>query len=678
MSSTEKSNLSAAHNLPPPAWEELERYVDQLHELARAPVDAAHFYRRLLEGCATTLAAVGGAVWQRDASGAWTVLHQVKLDALLSRDDAPHLALLERASHTGEPILAPPQSGTGTARENPSDAMLIVSGVPVSGEEKVVVELFLPAGQSPAVQQGWRELLETVCQVAADYHVWDEYRRLRREHSFHANSLALLRRIHGHSDLRRTAFEIANEGRRLVEADRLSVVVRRGHTWRLMAASGADRIEARADATKSLEQLAEWAARWGEPIEYADRGDTENLPADLAELVSRHADQSQSRRLVAVPLEFFRESDLDERRRGAPQQPSAVLIGEQFQTESGPLAREEMIELAHLCQPALSEAVRLDHFPLRTVLRWTDRWTQLGWFRGVSRLALAGLAAAAIVAALVLVRSDFEIEAPAKLVPLVERDVFASTDGAVAEIRVEHGDQVQAGDVLAILDDPQLVLDQQRVQGEIDTTLKRLEAIAVARTERNIQQDTASESLSLSAEAQQLEQQLASSRRQGEILAARREALTLRSPIAGTVLTLDIQHLLEARPVARGQVLFTVADTTAGWRLLADVPQDRISQVVAAQDNTTEPLPVRFRLSGDLEHTYSGHVEGISETAVLDAEDLEGELPPIEVRVAIDDQQLAAARPGMSADARIGCGRRSLGYIWLHDAWETIYSWLAF
>jgi hypothetical protein len=71
-------------------------------------------------------------------------------------------------------------------------------------------------------------------------------------------------------------------------------------------------------------------------------------------------------------------------------------------------------------------------------------------------------------------------------------------------------------------------------------------------------------------------------------------------------------------------------------------------------------------------------VEAISETAVLHTDDLDDEPPPIEVQVAIDDQELPAARPGMSARARIDCGRRSLGYIWLHDAWETLCSWLAF
>ena len=171
-----------------------------------------------------------------------------------------------------------------------------------------------------------------------------------------------------------------------------------------------------------------------------------------------------------------------------------------------------------------------------------------------------------VVAMLSLVHVDYEVEAPATLRPRIERDVFASTDGKISEIEIAHGDQVKAGEVLAVLQDPKLLLEVQRVTGEIATTRKRLEAIAVARTDRQVREETNSEKLPLSAEAEQLEKRLTSLRLQQQILAKRREALTLRSPIDGTVLTLDVQNQLHTRPVQRGQVLFTVADTTAGWR----------------------------------------------------------------------------------------------------------------
>jgi len=148
------------------------------------------------------------------------------------------------------------------------------------------------------------------------------------------------------------------------------------------------------------------------------------------------------------------------------------------------------------------------------------------------------------------------------------------------------------------------------------------------------------------------------------------------------VLTLDVQNLLHSRPVERGQVLFTVADTSQGWRLLADVSQRRIGHVLAENKKTEGPLPVRFRLAGDDQGIYSGHLESVTAVAVLDTESLEGDAPAIQVKVAIhgqtDEQELPAARPGMTAQVRFHCGQRPIGYVWLHDVWETVYSWVIF
>jgi hypothetical protein len=53
------------------------------------------------------------------------------------------------------------------------------------------------------------------------------------------------------------------------------------------------------------------------------------------------------------------------------------------------------------------------------------------------------------------------------------------------------------------------------------------------------------------------------------------------------------------------------------------------------------------------------------------------------VRVALDTSELTDAvqgdlRPGLSARAQIECGRRSIGYVWLHDVWDTVVGWLKF
>ncbi len=675
-------------------WQQIEEFVDRLHEMASSPVESGAFYRSLLEGCVTSLAAVGGAIWLPDVRGRWVLAQQSNFESVVQGDDendrAAHYALLQTAAIEGEPQVFAPRSGTVETGGNRTDSVLLIGAVTAEtptadAKPLALIELSMRSGSSPAVQQGWKDFLATICQIASRFHTHDELRSLRADQGLHDQSLDLLHRIHKSTGLRRTAFEIANEGRRFVNADRLSVLVRRGRSWRLLAVSGADRVELRGDTAKRIQALAKKAALWGEPIDYAEAGGTETagslemqLPLELAALVEQHVDQTHVRRLVAVPFEFASESEDEEKRRRSRTPFSAVLIAEQFSGGKGEFACQRVIELAALCEPALRLATQLDHFPMRLLARWSIGLSRFGGMWGILRASLALVAVAALIAALVYVPYDFEIEAPATLMPVEQRDIFATAEGTVAEVRVTHGDQVQKDQVLAVLNDPQLALDEQQVQGEIETARKRLEAIAIARTARNVREDTAGQRLPISADGQQLEKQLASLERQKEILAARRESLTLRSPIAGTLLTLDLQNLLQTRPVERGQVLFTVADTRSGWELLAEVSQDRIGHLLLAQRQTEQAMPVRFRLAGQREQVYKGHVEEVMAIAVLDSSSLEEEPPAIRVRLAVDEAELPAARPGMTAQVRFDCGQRSLGYVWLHDVWETVYSWVVF
>ncbi len=661
------------HDTVTASWQQVEVFLTKLHERARAPMEANRFYRELLDGCVITLAAIGGAIWQQDFRGRWQPLAEANLDAVLLIDNVALVESHEKLLHqtpTAPRVVFP---GSG----NPTAEAVLIGGVS-AGESlrpQTIVELFLRPGASPAVQQGWEEFLAAVIHAAEQFHLRDDLRTLRGEQAGHAEILGLLRRMHSGTTLTAVAFDLANEGSRFLGVDRLSVLLRRGYDWQLFAASGVERLEARADAVKDLESLGAVTAAWGEPLDYTEGIDSSELPPVVAETLQQHVDRSHARRLVAVPLEFRADADTaSDKNRG----PQAVLIAENFGAVGETLTRQRVVELALLCEPALQQAMVLDRLPIRTAIHWTNRWNRLWEKWGVSGLTLAAGGIAALLFALIFVPAKFEIEASATLMPRVVQDVFASASGIVREIKVEHGAQVEAGTVLAILDDPQLDLETERVRGELATARKRLEAIAVARTDRQAREEPTTDRLPLSAEAKQLELRLASLLQQAEILNKSREALTLRSPLTGTLLTLDVQNLLRGRPVERGQVLFTVADTNSGWRLETRVSQDRIGHVFAAKESSEEPLPVRFRLAGGGQHTYTGHVEQIAETAIFDTAKLGEELPEVQVGVAVDDVTLPTARPEMEARVRIDCGRRPLGYVWLHDAWDNIYSWLAF
>jgi hypothetical protein len=54
------------------------------------------------------------------------------------------------------------------------------------------------------------------------------------------------------------------------------------------------------------------------------------------------------------------------------------------------------------------------------------------------------------------------------------------------------------------------------------------------------------------------------------------------------------------------------------------------------------------------------------------------ESPYIEATVDFDRAAVEQCTTGASVRASIQCGRRSLGYVWLHDLFDTIRTWLFF
>ncbi|QDT75851.1 HlyD family secretion protein [Lacipirellula limnantheis] len=681
------------------SWSQLEALVERLHEAARSELMPREFFRRLLmEACAASGATAGGA-WLRTTRDAIELLVEVSDGA----DEA--VGAVPRDFSVGERPVAERRDAVrrqlkfvsqAIALDNhhPTDAgpiICAIADVAAGGASSPAavgaLEFFFRDQSSSALQEARRELVTTLASIAADYHALSELRRLRATAEVQLQAVDLLRRIQQPRNLTGTAFAVANEARRLLSCDRVALLLRVDETWRLLCVSGASRVDRQSEFARLSERLAEDIANWGEPILHeGGHADELDLPPRLASALADHLDCSHARQLAGAPIglelstpdETVPSSDRVKRTRY-----DAVLIAERFDGAADDGWQRQLVEIGELCAPSLARAATLDRFPVRTALVWSDRLA--AWQRPLQRrraLWMIG-AAATCAAALAFVPAQLSVEAPATLAAAVEREIFASATGTVAEIRVEHGQQVRQGDVLIVLSDPELALKLQQVRGEVDGARERLAALAVTRTDRKLADRETEDRLPLSAEQRQLEERLATLRAQEALLAERHEALTLRSPIAGEVLTPDVQSLLSSRPVERGQALLTIADVGSGWQLRAEVPQRDVGDVVEAQaaavaSNPPTSVAASFRLSGDVTATYPAHVVAIDSAAPLEADGLEDAAAPVQVRLAVDATPPAAARPGMAASVRIDCGRRSLGYVWLHDAAATIYRWITF
>jgi multidrug efflux pump subunit AcrA (membrane-fusion protein) len=685
-------------------WHELEDVFAALGQLARSSAAPQEFYRRALEQSVRALSAAGGVVWLRASNGAMQPIAHTGIAASSgSRTDETrraHEALLIEAITEGSVVSIAPRT---VDEEHPdaanlTDHLLVLGPVQLPVDESApggtanavmtfaIIEIWMRSDASPATYRGCEQFVSAVCELASDFHAFHELRRLRGDEHHRSELLDLGRIVHSQLNLAATAYAVANEGRRVLRCDRLSVLVGRGRSCKLLAASGVSRVERRSGAARRLANVAELVRRTDEPAHYAD-GVCDALPP-VAEAIGRHVEESHARHVAAIPLREPLAVGVDDdmqstsRRRRRSAKPAFVLIAEQFDAREGELRRDWLVEVAEVSTTALYNALTVDRLPLGWLLRPLGRVKE-AVATHLPRTALILGAIAAGIAALILVPADFNIEADGTLQPSVRRDVFAPRNGLVDEVLVKHGADVAAGQALVRMRDPSLELELKRVDGELETAQRQLDAVRATRTNRAIRESNPVESYRLSAEERELDQKVANARRELELLKHEREQLIVISPIAGRVLTWDVGHQRAARPVERGEVLVTVADLLSPWQLELDVPDERMGYVLQAQRDLQVNLPVKFRLGAEEQATHDGRILEVCQTANRPTEKSSRQSPTILTKVSLNAPELEAefgdkVRPGMSARAQIACGRQPVGYVWLHDLWDAAVEWWQF
>ena len=104
---------------PDASWLPLELAIDRLHLAARAGLEAAEFYRRLLNEAATALGAAGGAAWRRGPDGALEPFCQSPPTGLPAEpaEPATRRAWIETAFSAGEAAAYTPPAQQPSAGE---------------------------------------------------------------------------------------------------------------------------------------------------------------------------------------------------------------------------------------------------------------------------------------------------------------------------------------------------------------------------------------------------------------------------------------------------------------------------------------------------------------------------------------------------------------------------------
>lgn len=661
-----------------PTPDELRRLHARLAEQVPRAADARSYCAAFLADVVRTLGVRGGVVWLADGS---------QLDAVCQAGLRPE----ELAGYT---VAALEVLSQGIGRVATSDAApaetapaaLLLYPVRIGTTTHGVVGLADDAATPRPLRAALQRMLVPLCDHLAEYlqrcHTRAAASDVPAAAPREASTAQYIADIHAPLDLPRTAAAIANETARLLTCDRVCVALFRHRRAETLAVSGQDYVDRRAGLVVRLEALATAVAATGETVRAP--GDAERLAPQVDDALQAYLEESQSRRLLVVPL-----------REPAAEEESGAVIGvllvewiaglqepqpsgrrkarRTAEADGADEATDALLEtlLPHAAA-ALANSIRYEAVPLRFL---TGGAVRPGALRGrgrFSRPMLWGGAAAAVFVALWLVPYDFAVEARGTLQPITRRDVFAPADGVVERIFIRHGDPVKAGDPLFELRSSDLDVAEADLIKQINETEQ--EFANAQRQYSDGRTQTAAEQARLVGQIATLEQRRESLRRQASLFAEKRARLRVASPMSGQVATWNVAELLAERPVRQGQTLTSLVDPAGDWEIEVRVPEDRFGHVAEAARDSKEPLEIVFVLASSPGQEYRGK---IVETH-LAAEPRGEEGNVVLVRAAIDKKQLVQLHPGSDVRVRVECGTRSLGYVLLHDVWSFVQSRVLF
>ena len=157
-----------------------------------------------------------------------------------------------------------------------------------------------------------------------------------------------------------------------------------------------------------------------------------------------------------------------------------------------------------------------------------------------------------------------------------------------------------------------------------------------------------------------------------EIKRRQLEFLNVRAPATGTVVNWKLRENLLRRPVQRGQNLMTIVDPDTEWTVELELPERRTIHLQQALNNVKNPedIQVTFTLASNPGKQFHGKLTRLDQRLDVHSDDGNALL----VRVAFDESDIPPEllRDGTRVTAKIEVGTRSLGYVWLHELFETV------
>ncbi|MDA7906637.1 hypothetical protein N9B43_07020, partial [Mariniblastus sp.] len=281
--------------------------VDEIHKLAQTNSTVDEFLEGFTPRVANALASVGAAIWLSDAESAPLRLkHYINVPPELRRADQTaaiqHQRLLQKTRDSQQAVLVPPASGASGENPtgNPTDHLLILQPLRIDKTTVGLIEIFQRPGAGLTTQRGYLKFVSQMGDIANEFLSNQKIRSYAAERAMWNRREQFIGIIHQSLDTQDVAYAIANEGRRFLDCDRVSVAIGRDRQCRVNAVSGLDTIERRATQVKQLSQLASLVIRTHEPLWYS--GTSDSLPPQIREPLHEYVDRSHTKMLAILPL----------------------------------------------------------------------------------------------------------------------------------------------------------------------------------------------------------------------------------------------------------------------------------------------------------------------------------------------------------------------------------------
>jgi len=696
------------------------RRIDEAFEaaskLAGSNLAPAEFYEQFLAKALAAIDAPAGVIWLRTPQGFLQIACQINLE-VIGLDDKRggrpcHNEILRQVfqAQPMRPAMIEPQGRLTIAGVEPGSVpaanltdyyALFAPIVQADKSPLGLLEVFHEPSLDPRLYQVFLQYIVQMAGYASQYHSFAGNRQGSGLEKVYTQVESFARQIHGSLNPTEVAYHVANEGRRLVEADRLCVGVRHGTRCTVEAVSGADVVEKASTHVKRMRELFDAVLKYGDKLVYKGSKD-EGLPPSLSDALDGYLNESQPKLLVVMPIRDDREKD-----NGKPAR--SILLMESFnppeQSESA-IARLEVV--AKHAAPALYNAWDMKRIPFRILWSPLSKLQEvLGgkgrFYAGLGLAALIGL-----IVTMVLVPYPLKMQAKGEFLPKNTVYLFGAAEGVVKSINGKPGDRVKEGANLVTQFSHELQAKIQQAETEIYAADQSSQGLTLAlarpgRTSdeesqyiREIGKQTAIKVSKRRYLTDLWKSNNASSSNAGQFFAI---APRIDTGIPGDwqILSSDNRDELLNRTVKSSEPLMRLGAVDGPWRVELKIPQRNIGHVSRAfateglhkKDAAGKKyLDVDVLLTNRPDTSFPGrlYAEDMSQQAVPNRDD-HNESEPIvtaPVRVNLEEfgpagqipQELKVA--GVEVHTRIRCGEHSMGYSMFHGVWEWFFEKVIF